>query len=258
MRKLTIFLVFLLGPFPAFSQTLEEVQAYYDDGQFEEAVVAGRALGTVESLTLAIRAQLILVQYIYQPEDRLAALNRAIEDSDLTQKIDPNNIEVLISTGILIGLRGRYERTIADGKESQRLFLKAIEMDPYQSWALGAMGSWHAETLAEAGSVAGRLVFGAKRKLAWEYFNRSLEAEPDNLAIRAAYVRALLKIKPKKNKDAILENFDYVLNATPKNALERLMKEQVRQIKEAWYGGDREKLTLLLNEAVPLEMVPEK
>lgn len=251
-------MVLLLGPFPAFSQTLEEVQALYDNGQFEEAVKAGRDLGSLEGLTLAINAQLVLVQYIYNPEKRLAALNRAIEDSDKAEKIDPEDVEVLVGRGILIGLRGRYERSIADGKESERLFLKAIEIDPNQSWALGAMGSWHAETLAEAGSIAGRLIFGAKRKLAWLYFNRAIEAEPDNLAIRAAYVRALLKIKPKKNVEAIRENFEYVLNAHPKNALERLMKEQVRQIKEAFYGGDREKLKLLLKEAIPLEMVPKE
>ncbi|MHA1543556.1 MAG: hypothetical protein ACTSU8_00285 [Alphaproteobacteria bacterium] len=258
MKLFSFLLVFLFGSFPAFSQTLEEVQEYYDSGEFDEAIEAGRALGTLESLTIAIRAQLILVQYIYQPEDRLGALNRAIEDSELTKQIDPDHIEVLISTGILIGLRGRYERNIADGKEAERLFLKAIELDPNQSWALGAMGSWHAETLAEAGSIAGRLVFGAKRKLAWYYFNRAIEAKPDNLAIRAAYIRALLKIKPKKNEVMIRENFEYVLKTPAKNALERLMKEQVRQIKAAFYGGDREKLQLLLDEAVPLEIVPQE
>ncbi|MEE8295713.1 MAG: hypothetical protein V3R64_08370 [Sphingomonadales bacterium] len=256
MKKFAVLLVFLLGPFPAFSQTLEDVQDFYDSGQFERAVEAGRSLGTLEGLTIGIQAQLVLVQYIYDPEKRLSALNRAIEDSDKAEKIDPENVEVLVGRGILIGLRGRYERSIGDGKESERLFLRAIEIDPNQSWALGAMGSWHAETLAEAGSIAGRLIFGAKRKLAWEYFKRALEAKPDNIAIRAAYIRALLKIKPKKNNEAILENFDYVLNAHPKNALERLMKEQVRQIKEAFYRGDRKKLKLLLNEAVPLEMVP--
>lgn len=258
MKKFAVLLVFLLGPITAFSQTLEDVQDFYDGGQFEMAAKAGRSLGTLEGLTICIQAQLVLVQYIYDPEKRLEALNRAIEDSDKAKKFDPENVEVLVGRGILIGLRGRYERSIADGKESERLFLRAIKIDPNQSWALGAMGSWHAETLAEAGSIAGRLIFGAKRKLAWYYFNRAIEAKPDNLAIRAAYIRALLKIKPKKNQVAIRENFEYILTAPAKNALERLMKEQVRQIKEAFYGGDREKLQLLLDEAVPLELVPEE
>lgn len=254
MKKFAVFLVFLLGPFPAFSQTLEEVQGFYDEGKFEMAVKAARSLGTLEALTIGIQAQLVLVQYFYAPDQRLAALNRALEDSDMAEKIDPENVEVLLSRGILIGFRGRHERSIADGKESERLFLKAIEIAPNRSWALGAMGSWHAETLAEAGSITGRLIFGARRKLAWYYFNRALEAEPDNLAVRAAYIRALLKIKRKQNEDAIRENFEYVLNGHPKNALERLMKEQVRQIKEAFYGGNREKLKSLIYETAPLEM----
>lgn len=254
MKKYLFLLILLLVPQTGAAQPNGNVEQLYIDGKFEEAVTLGRKMGDAEGLKFALRAQLVLAQYIYEPEKRLKAIETAIKDADKAEAMAPEDVEFLISKGILIGLRGRYNRSISDGKEAYGLFLRALDIDPDQSWALGAAGSWNAETLAEAGSVAGHLIFGAKKKVAWEYFSKSLEVDPDNLAIRAAYIRAMFKIKPKKNFGVILENFEYVLNAKPKNALERIIQEQIRQIKEAYYKGDTDRLKLLLNEAVPIEM----
>jgi len=48
---------------------------------------------------------------------------------------------------------------------------------------------------------------------------------------------------------------DYILAADADNMLERLMQEQIRQIDLALASGDKERLELLLDEAIPLELV---
>jgi len=215
-------------------------------------------LGTVKGLKFALRAELVLAQYIYKPEARLASIEKGLEDADKAMEMAPNDVEIIISTGILVGLRGRYNQSISDAKEAARLFEKAIEIDPNQSWALGALGSWHAETIAEAGVIAGHLILGAKKKLAWEYFDRAIGVEPENLAIRAAHVRALFKIKRKKNTEEIKKNIAYILSQPAKNALEKILKEQIRQIDAAWKAGDEKTLKLLLDEVVSLESALKK
>ena len=49
------------------------------------------------------------------------------------------------------------------------------------------------------------------------------------------------------------ENIDYILNAPPANALEKIMKRQMQEVQKALKDGDEERLEKLLDEAVPLE-----
>lgn len=258
LKKLVLTILFfavLTGP--ARGETVDEVLALYTEGRFTEAMEKGRALGTVDGLNLAVRSQFILIQYTYDPKLRRSVIERAMVDARKAYDMDPDNLEATTNLGIIIALRGKYERSISDGRESRDLFRKAVEMGPEDSWALGALASWHADIIDQAGFIIGRLIFGAKKKKAYEFFDRAIKAEPGNLTIRAAYVRALLKLKPKKFAVIIQENMDYILKSQADNVLESLMKEQIRQIRIAMDNNDQERLELLLDEAVSLELVPD-
>ena len=247
-------LFWLLSGSLAVAQGYDEIEALFNNGDFEQTVEQGRALGTSEGLTLALRGQLVMIQYLYKPEDRMAAIERAIEDGRQSVVLDPENVEAKINLGIIIGLRGKPTKSMSDGNESRALFEEALEMEPENSWALGTVASWHAETLYQGGFLA-RLAMGARKKIAWALFEQAMKVEPGNLTIRAAYVRAMLKLKPKKFATAIREHMDYILTADADNMLERLMQEQIRQIDLALASGDKERLELLLDEAIPLELV---
>ena len=255
MQKLVLTILLFMAPGWALAQELPDVEKLYIDGKFEKAVALGQKLQTLEGLQYALRSKLVLVQYVYPPEIRLDEINTAISEAEAAREKFPDDVELMISTGILTGLRGRYEKSIKDGKRARELFEMAIAADPGQAWALGALGSWHAETIYEAGAVAGRLIMGAKKKLAYQYFDLSLEADSENIAIKAAYIRGLLKLKPKQLAGKLRVLIQEVKNATPKNALERILQEQIRQIETAWKAGEEEKLKTLLDEGVPLEMV---
>ena len=257
MKKPAFALSLLLFIFilrPAFGQSYDGVEALFNAGDFEQTITQGRAMGTSAGLTLALRGQLVLIQYVYEPEDRMAAIEQAINDGQKAVALDPDNVEAKINLGIAVGLRGKPNKSVFDGKESRRLFEEALAMSPENSWALGTLASWHAETVHQAGFLAARFVMGARKKNAWALFEEAMEHEPGNLTIRAAYVRALMKLNPKKHDDLIRAHMDYILAAPADNALERLMKEQIRQIDHALAGGDKDELELLLEEAVPLEM----
>ena len=249
-NKFHLFLVFFgfLGFTQPAGASYQDALELYNAGKFEAAVTAGREAGTPEGLTLAVRGQLVLIQYIFDEKDRTAAINRAIEDSETALALDPENIEAILNLGIIYGLRGRYEKSISDGKKSRDLLKRALKASPTNSWALGSLASWHAETIFQAGRLPAWVIFGAGRKRAFSLFARAAKLEPENLTIRAAYVRALLKVGDKKHNRLVNDNIEYILNAPAVNALEQMMKDQIRQIKKAIETNDDESLELLLDE----------
>ena len=237
---------------PARSATVDEVLGLFDSGRFEEAVTAGRSEGSQNGLLLAIRSELVLIQYLYEPVHRKAAIERAIADARKALVLNDRKVEALINLGVAIGLRGRLERSAADGKEARVLFDRAVQLEPHNSWALGVLATWHGETLYEAGFFAGRFVMGAKKKAAFTLFEQALAEDPDNLPIRASYIRTLLKLKPDKFAETIAVNVRYLMAQPPRNALDRILQEQIRQIEAARKRGDETALRLLLDEAAPL------
>jgi len=240
----------LLLPVSGHAQTIEEAKAFYNAGQFEKAAETGRAAGGLEGLRFAVHSNVILVQYILPQDKRLEALEAAITEAQKIREKYPDDIELMISTGILVGLRGRYHQSVSDGKEARALFEMALAKDPEQPWALGALGSWHAETVYEAGGIAARLVMGAKKKFAWDYFDKSHEIDPNNIPITAAFIRALLKLKPKQYAGLLLSMIESVKKAKVTNALDRILQEQIKRIDAARLAGNEEELETLLDETV--------
>jgi len=232
--------------------SVEEVLSLFDSGRFEEAVAMGRAEGSQDALLLAVRSELVLIQYIFEPLHRKAAIEAAIVDARKALAMNGAKVEALINLGVAVGLRGRLERSVADGKEARALFERALLLEPENSWALGVLATWHGETLYEAGFFAGRFVMGAKKKAAFTLFERALAADPDNLPIRASYIRTLLKLKPDKFAETIAVQVRTLLAQPPRNALDRILQEQIRRIESARKRGDDAALKLLLDEAVPL------
>lgn len=252
MKTVLVLVVVLLLGFspPAAAQTYDDALARFDNGDFEGAVAAGRALGTGEGYTLAVRGQLVLIQYIYDAARRAAAIERAIADGRKALAMVPDSVEARVNLGIAIGLKAKQNRSVSEGKEARDLFREAVEMDPDSAWTLGTLGAWHGETIYQAGLIPARLIMGARRKHAYALFEAALESDPGNLTIRAAYVRTLLKLKPEKFAATIEQNIRYILEAEPDNALEELMQEQIRQIELALISDDEKRLEQLLEEAV--------
>jgi len=256
MKKLTsVFILILLlaaTPGVVHANSYDGALANFYAGDFDRAVAEGRSLETSAGYTVALRAQLVLIQYLYQPNLRMEAIERALADGEKALLLDPENFEAKLNLGIIFGLRGKYNRSIKDGLRSYDLLLEAVNAQPENDWMLGAMGGWHAEIIFEAGRIPGRLIFGAKRKKAMEYFEAAIEYGPDNLTIRAAYIRALLKLFPEAMKTVIDENMSFILIATPANALEMIMQRQIKQIKAAIDAGDQKTLALYLDEEMAL------
>ena len=246
----------LVFAFPglAWTYSYETALADFNAGRFDQAVVEGRRLETSAGFTLALRAELVLIQYLYQPETRMTAIERAVKDGEHALLLDPDNSEAKLNLGIIVGLRGKFKRSISDGKRSRELIEAALEAMPDNDWALGAMAGWNAEIIFQAGRIPGRLIFGARRERALQLFQEALEKGPDNLTIRAAYIRALLKLYPEAMKRDIDEQMALILNATPANALEQIMQRQMKVIKAAMEAGDEEKLALYLDEQMALEL----
>lgn len=252
---LLLFCFFLLGLGPTQARACEDIQVLFNNGQFAEAVIEGRDLGTAEGYVLAARSQLVLILYLTSPAERDGAINQAIRDGEAALALDNGNVEAMVNLGVAFGLRGKEEQSISDGKRSRDLLKKAVQMAPDNSWAIGALASWHAETVYQAGRLPASIIFGADRKSARSLFARAVLADPENLTIRAGYVRALLKLDENNRKDLkkdtalINENIAYILKSEPANALEEIVKLQIREIKTALDNGDGQRLKMLLEGA---------
>jgi tetratricopeptide (TPR) repeat protein len=242
----------VMAAMPAWSASVEEILALFDAGHFEKTMSAGRAEGSQAGLLLATRAELVLIQYIYEPERRQDAIEHAIADARKAFAMDPSKVEAMINLGVAVGLRGRLDRSMSDGKEARNLFEHAVALEPHNSWALGVLATWHGETVHEAGFLAARMFMGAKKKTSFALFEQALAEDPDNLPIRASYIRTLLKLKPDEFADTVAANVRALLAQPPRNALDRILQEQIRRIEAARERGDEAALEQLLDEAVPL------
>ncbi len=151
LKKLVLMVLFFTGlTGPARGETVDEILALYTEGRFTQAMEKGRALGTVDGLNLAVRSQFILFQYTFVPQLRRSVIERAMVDAWKAYDMDPDNLEATTNLRIIIALRVKYERNGSDGRESRNLFRTAVEMDPQDCWALGALTSWQADTFEQA------------------------------------------------------------------------------------------------------------
>lgn len=231
-------------PGPGFS----DAEALYNAGEFAAAVTTAGALNTPDGFALAARARLVLIRFFMPPEERRAAIAIALAEALRALEMDETHLEGNLQAAVAVGYRGRIRRSIRDAWAGKRYIDQAIAHHPESAWALAAQGAWNGEVVMEAGRFFASTLFGAKRKNAVSYFRAAIAAEPENLAIRAAFSKILLRFKRSRFEKEAINILSGTIALPARNALEELMQGQSRELLQALQEGRRDDLKDLLKQ----------
>lgn len=217
----------------AVAAPVDEAEAAYERGAFDEARVLGRAAGTPDKLALACEAGLILGSYLEDAQHRVASLHDAI--MDCAAAIDSGEAEVGAYVNYAIGVAIEAKRLRSPGRatDARRLFDEAIAKFPESGFAHGALAGWHSNVSRE-GALA-KIALGASRADARRGFKRALALDPTNAAIRYEYLR-FLAAGDREDRERAMALGDELLSAAPRDAFERLLLDRAALVREALNG----------------------
>lgn len=242
------------GPHSGFAAA----EALYDEGRFEAAMTAARALNTADGLALASRTGLVLIRYFMPPGARPAAIAMALADARRALEIDPGHLESNLQAAIAIGYRGKLRRSIGDAWAGKRYIDNALAYHPESPWALAALGGWHGEVVMEAGRFFAGALFGAGRKKSVRNFRAAIEAEPENIGVRTSFAITLLRFNRRRFEAEALELLAGTISLSAGNALaagnalDEILLRQSRDLLLALQEGRRDDLKALLERATAI------
>ena len=219
------------------AQSIEATRSAYAEGRFAEAVRIGAALGTSEGYALAA-GSLAIHGYYFAPDDEAEALLE--EATALARKAiraDPSNTDAYLR---LVQAMGRHAQAIGSFEAINRGYAgkireaaeKALELDPESAAAHAALGAWHAEVVAAAGSFIARITHGARESDAIDHFESALKHAPETKFVNLEYALGLLILDEDEYRGRARKLLARAIELPAKDAYDRLLhKRAVERLK---------------------------
>ncbi len=219
------------------AQSIEATRSAYAEGRFADAVRIGAALGTSEGYALAA-GSLAIHGYYFAPDDEAEALLE--EATALARKAiraDPSNTDAYLR---LVQAMGRHAQAIGSFEAINRGYAgkireaaeKALELDPESAAAHAALGAWHAEVVAAAGSFIARITHGARESDAIDHFESALKHAPETKFVNLEYALGLLILDEDEYRGRARKLLARAIGLPAKDAYDRLLhKRAVERLK---------------------------
>lgn len=212
----------------------ETVHRLYDEGHFLDAADQGAQLGTVGALVLAARSLVAHGAFVAKPGEQVPFFQRALDLSSRVLELDPDNLEGHLQTVNALGHISRVEGHVEShfkgyAKIAKKHLKRAKKIGPDNAWTHALYGAWHAEIAVHAPKFIAFAYYGASKKRALRFFERSIDLDPENPVLLAEYGNAILMIDWQGNRGKARELYEKSLAIAPKNAFERLVHERTRR-----------------------------
>jgi len=231
-----------VGSIPAFANTLKDTRASLDGGNFQLAVQQGAELGTAAGLVLAaeaLNAQLLLGQV----ERKTKTAKQAMKMARSALALDPDIKDGQLQYALAYGFYGRHVSSFtAWRKNLPKKIRTAIDAaavaapDDHRIHALN--GAWHLNLLYRAGNFDVETRYGANRDEGMAHFETALADHPDDILIGATYAVFIYVLNPKTTAIQTEQTLKTILAASPKNATEQQLQQQMRKIYEGFATGE--------------------
>lgn len=222
--------------------------AEFAAGEFADARTKGRQANDAAGLEIACHAGLVLGSYVEQSPERILTLYGAIDDCAAAINTGKANAKSYVNYAIGIALEAKRRTNLSLAKQSKRLLSAAVERFPADSFALGALGGWHANVASE-GAVA-RAVLKASRSAARESFLKAREIDPTSMPLQYEELRFLAS-GDEEDRTKALALATSLLATPPQSALDRLLLDRARSIQAALRSGDARAVDQRLKETEP-------
>lgn len=235
-RALAVAMLIVVSAQTSWAQVgdLSTVHRLYDGGQFLEAANKGVELGSTDGLILAARSLIAHGAFVAKPGEQVPFFQRALDLSSRVLKLDPDNLEGHLQTVNALGHISRVEGHVEShfkgyAKIAKKHLKRAKKIGPDNAWTHALYGAWHAEIAVHAPKFIAFAYYGASKKRALRFFERSIDLDPENPVLLAEYGNAILMIDWQRYRGKAHELYEKSLAITPKNAFERLVHARTRR-----------------------------
>jgi hypothetical protein len=211
----------------------DEFYALYAEGRYDEAMRAGEAAGSAQSLAIAARAA--LAQAAMRTAPCLECLERAEADARKAVAADPRLTDGHVWLAAALGLEARItgivQAQISEAPRRARAELDAaLQNDPREPYALAALGGWNIEIVHAGGSRLAKWLYGATEKEGLAFFDRAVEIAPGNVAVRYQVALSLCGYDSGRFRAIIQENLEAALHATAQTAYEKFIQARAGEL----------------------------
>lgn len=247
------------GDYTALAIKVQQAWRLFHAGQYKDAYTLANTLG-LAGLLPKLRSLAINHHYFVdsrkERQATFAALIREIERVQTKYRLESAPVYLLKAFAI-----GRYGQEISPvsafakglGGKLKRNIYKAAELEPHNTEAIMFKAVFDAEAINHAGSITGKLLYGASKKRAREYFKRAISASPESTALLLEYGKACLYICPRKKRNEAYQTLNQ-LSQIPaldlgdvenkKQALEIINKQLAKQKpKTSWHPSPKPEKT---------------
>jgi len=223
----------------ALADTLPDVRASLDAGQYDLAAEQGTAMGTADGFVLAaeaLNAQLLLGQ----AERKIKNAKKAMKLAAAALALDPKTKDAQLQYALAYGFYGRHVSSFKAWRKNLPTKIRAAidkaalaAPDDHRTHAL--KGAWHLNLLYRAGGFDVEKRYGASKIEGIRHFETALASAPDDIIIGATYAVLTYVLEP-QSRAAQTEQWlkTSVLSASPKNATEQQILTQMRHIYEGF------------------------
>ncbi|MCF7858533.1 MAG: hypothetical protein K9N07_04315 [Candidatus Cloacimonetes bacterium] len=220
---------------------IAKIDAYNDnhDYELELAKLDSMLVEFPEDVALLWRYARVNFDIADQTDDEevhKAHFYPGFEAAENALKLDPESAKANHWYATLIGKIGMLEGTkqkIINSYDVEKYGMKAIELDPAYDGSLHLMGRWHYElaNLSWLERTVAKIVYETPPTASFEesvdFFNRAIQAKPDEVRHYLWLGKALIKLK--KNDEAKKVLMDSI-ELTPADAGDRLMQKEAKEL----------------------------
>lgn len=203
-------------------------------GRFEDAANHGLAEG-LPGYNVAAKATCIHANYLEKAGARRHALFDAVAARcKQLQAQQPDNPGAYYWHAYALGRRAQDLSVLTALRHGVGASIRAslettLQLSPKHADAHIALGVYHAEVIAKAGTLVAGLTYGASRDASIAHFDRALALNPGSAIARVEYANALALMDGKKGMAAAMRLCREAAAMRPQDAMERLDIELARQ-----------------------------
>jgi hypothetical protein len=220
-------------PIDAAAETLQDAWRAYHRGDFGTAVELGLKVGRL-GYNVANKAACIYASYLEGAEQRklkllLAAAERAAELQASAKSLP--NAWYLHAQAV-----GRYAQGVSLAKalgeglvgKVKASLDRTIALEPRHADAHIALGTYHAEVIANIGALVGGLTYGASTDAGCKHFATALKLNPHSAIARIEQANGLLKMFGRAKEAEATRLYEAAAACVAADAMERLDVELAR------------------------------
>lgn len=236
--------------FEELSKQVQQSWRLFHAGQYKDAYSLANKLG-VAGLIPKWRSLAIHHHYFLESREAkqvtFAALIREIEH--LQKRYSLELPEIYLIKAFAIGRYGQEINPVSafakglGGKLKRNIYM-AAKLDPANTEAMMFKAVFDTEAINHAGAVASKLLYGASKKRALNYFSNALASAPTNTALLLEFGKACLNICKKKHSDRAYLALQELIETPSLDLGDEENKKMARQILDGQLAKNKPEATL--------------